>query len=160
VQSIHLLAFRIFATVAYLEADINEFFADAAEEGATDGIANDPVVLARIRAAWGLENRSPVLDKYDLTLALCDQPTFDKGAAPYQAVALLIRLRSALIHFKPDWQPGGGWPGEGDELSKLSKSLMKSFPENALAKEFSLTSFSAALATALPNGPLPQASRL
>jgi hypothetical protein len=126
----------IFATVAYLEADINEFFADAAEEGAADGFANNPVVLARIRAAWKLENRSPVLDKYDLALALCDQPTFDKGAAPYQAVALLMRLRNALIHFKPAWQPGGGWPGEDDELSKLSQSLMKSFPENSLAEEY------------------------
>ncbi|MGK2934969.1 MAG: hypothetical protein ACSLFE_06960 [Gemmatimonadaceae bacterium] len=126
----------VFATVAYLEADINEFFADAAEEGAADGIAKDPIVLARIRAAWELENRSPVLDKYDLALALCDQPKFDRGAAPYQAVALLMRLRNALIHFKPEWQPGGGWPGEDNELSKLSRSLMNSFPENGLAKEY------------------------
>lgn len=126
----------VFSTVAYLEADINEFFADAAEEGAADGIAKEPVVLSRIRAAWEREHRSPVLDKYDLALALCDQPMFDRGAAPYQAVALLTRLRNALIHFKPEWQPGGGWPGEDDELSKLSKALRKSFPENAIAEEY------------------------
>jgi hypothetical protein len=126
----------IFSTVAYLEADINEFFADAAEEGAADGIASDPAVLARIRAAWDLERRSPVLDKYDLALALCDLPIFDRGAAPYQAAALLMRLRNALAHFKPEWQPGGGWVGEDDELSKLNKSLRKSFSENALAKKY------------------------
>lgn len=126
----------VFSTVAYLEADINEFFTNAAEEGAADGIASDPTVLARLRAVWQLEHRRPVLDKYELGLALCDRVMFDKGAVPYQAVALLVRLRNALIHFKPEWQPGGGWPSEDDELSKLSKSLMKSFPDNALAEEY------------------------
>lgn len=125
----------IFSTVAYLEADINEFFANL-EEGAADGLAKDPTVLARLRAAWVLEDRSATLDKYDLALALCDQPMFNKGEALYQAVALLIRLRNALMHFKPEWQPGGGWPDEEKELSKLSKSLMKAFPENGLAEAY------------------------
>ncbi len=126
----------IFSAAAYLEADINEFFANAAEEGVADGAAKDPVVLARIRSAWQLEHRRPVLEKYDLALALCDKPMFDRGSEPYQAAALLMRLRNALIHFKPEWQPGGGWSGEESELSKLSKALMKAFPENALARGY------------------------
>jgi len=125
----------IFSTVAYLEADINELFANA-EEGHADGLAKDPIVLTRIRAAWELVQRSATLDKYDLALALCDQPVFNKGESPYQAVALLVRLRNALIHFKPEWQPGGGFTDEESELSKLSKSLMKSFPENSLAETY------------------------
>jgi hypothetical protein len=125
----------IFATVAYLEAAINEFFADAAE-GIGDGLAKDRIVLTRIRSAWDVEHRRTTLDKYDLALAVCDQRVFKKGEAPYQAVALLIRLRNALIHFRPEWQPGGGSPSEEAELSKLSVALLNSFPENALAKPY------------------------
>lgn len=126
----------VFSSAAYLEAEINEFFANAADEGDADGVAKEPLTLARIAATWELEQRFSLLDKYDLALTLCDQPQFDKGAQPYQAVALLVRLRNALVHFKPEWQPGGGWPGEERELSKLCKSLMKCFPESALAEQY------------------------
>jgi len=80
--------------------------------------------------------KSSVLDKYDTALALCDRDEFNKGAAPYQPVALLIKLRNALTHFVPEWQPGGGWPHEDAELAKLSKSLRGMFPENSLTEDF------------------------
>lgn len=123
----------ILSAVGYLEANINEFFSDAAEEGMSDGVAATPAVLERLRNVWHTTaSKTTILDKYDIVLALCDLPTFEKGAAPYQGVAKLIKLRNALTHFVPDWQPGGG-PKEDAELDALSKSLRRLFPENALA---------------------------
>lgn len=123
----------ILSAVGYLEANINEFFSDAAEEGMSDGVAASPAVLQRLRSIRStMASKTTILDKYDIVLALCDLPTFDKGAAPYQGVAKLIKLRNALTHFVPEWQPGGG-PQEGAELDALSRSLRGVFPENDLA---------------------------
>lgn len=123
----------ILSTVAYLEANINEFFSDAADEGMSDGVAASQTVIARLRKVWNTTgSNTTILDKYDIVLALCDLPTFDKGAAPYQGVAKLVRLRNALVHFVPEWQPGGGH-GEDAELDSLARSLRRVFPENALA---------------------------
>lgn len=123
----------ILSTVGYLEANINEFFSDAAEEGMADGVAASPVVLERLRSIWNTTaSKTSILDKYDIVLALCDLPAFNKGTAPYQGVAKLIRLRNALTHFVPEWQPGGG-PNEHADLDALSKSLHRVFAENTLA---------------------------
>ena len=96
----------VLSAVGYLEANINEFFSDAAEEGVSDGVAATAVNLERLRRMWYSHTpKTNILDKYDLVLTLCDLPFFDKGAAPYQGAALLIRLRNTLTHFVPEWQP-------------------------------------------------------
>jgi hypothetical protein len=118
-----------------LEANINEFFSDAADEGVSDGAAASPAVLQRLRSIRSTTaSKTTILDKYDIVLAVCDLPTFDKGAAPYQGVGKLIKLRNALTHFVPEWQPGGG-SQEVAELDALSKSLRNAFPENGLAAQ-------------------------
>ena len=123
----------ILSAVGYLEANINEFFSDAADEGMSDGVAASRPTLQRLTSIRStMASKTTILDKYDIVLALCDLPTFDKGAAPYQGVAKLIKLRNALTHFVPEWQPGGG-PQEDAELDALSRSLRGAFPENALA---------------------------
>lgn len=125
----------VFSAVGYLEANINEFFSDAAEEGMSDGVAASPTILQRLRSIRGTKaSKAPILDKYDIVLALCDLPPFDKGVAPYQGVAKLIKLRNALTHFVPDWQPGGG-PEEDAALDALSRSLRGAFPENNMAAQ-------------------------
>jgi hypothetical protein len=125
----------ILSAVGYLEANINEFFADAAE-GLSDGAADTPAVINRLRNIWNMDAaRSSILDKYDIALSLCDLSPFNRGVAPYQGVALLIRLRNALTHFVPQWQPTGGAPNEDAELSALARSLRRIFPENGLAEK-------------------------
>jgi len=62
-------------------------------------------------------------------------PTFEKGQTPYQGAALLMRLRNALTHFEPSWEPSGG-PQEDKELAGLSRALRRLFPENALAEPY------------------------
>lgn len=126
----------VMSSVAYLEANINEFFSHAVDEGHGEGLAKTPVVIERLRTAWqSSAGKTTILDKYDLVLGLADAPTFRKGASPYQGVAKLIRLRNALTHFVPEWQPGGGW-SEDSELGALSKSLRRLFPENVLAESY------------------------
>ena len=123
----------ILSAVGYLEANINEFYSDAAEEGMSDGVAATPTVLQRLKSIRGtVASKTTILDKYDIVLTICDLPTFDKGAAPYQGVARLIKLRNALTHFVPEWQPGGG-PQEAADLDTLSRSLRNTFAENTLA---------------------------
>jgi len=43
------------------------------------------------------------LRRYDLVLHLLRRPALDRGANPYQAVDLLVRLRNELIHYKSKW---------------------------------------------------------
>lgn len=127
----------VFSSVGYLEATINELFSHAVEENVQPSADGGPQEVARFKQLWKLGvPKSSVLDKYDTALTLCDRDAFQKGTAPYQPVALLIKLRNALTHFVPEWQPGGGWPHEDAELAKLSKSLRTAFPENRLAEEF------------------------
>jgi len=126
----------ILSAVAYLEANINEFFANTAEHGPEAPSDIDSIAVEGLRRLGKLvAQKASVLEKYDTALALCDRPEFDRGAPPYQAVALLIRLRNALTHFTPEWQSGGGWPHEEAELAKLSKSLRRAFPENNVTED-------------------------
>jgi len=45
------------------------------------------------------------------------KPKLDRGKAPYQDVKILIDLRNALTHFKPEWE------NEADEHKKISDKL-------------------------------------
>lgn len=126
----------VLSSVAYLEANINEFVSNAADENVADGIAGTAVAITRLKGVWGTTaSNVSILDKYDLVLALCDLPTFTKGTAPYQSAALLIRLRNVLTHFEPSWEPSGG-PHEDTNLTRLSRSLRRLFPENSLAEPY------------------------
>jgi hypothetical protein len=95
----------ILSSVCFLEAAINELFADAA--GHTRGWVN-PLgadVLKLIASRWTvekLERSARLLEKYEIGLSLAAKPPFDRGAAPYQDVRDLVLLRNALVHAKPE----------------------------------------------------------
>jgi hypothetical protein len=50
----------------------------------------------------GIEMKRP-LEKYQLALKMLDKPLFTKQEAPYRDALTLIRLRNALVHYKPTW---------------------------------------------------------
>src|SRR5439155_11260169 len=82
----------VLSAVGYLEAGINEFFSNAVDEDHGVGVAAAPAVIERLRTLWhSSSGKTTILDKYDLALGLSDVATFDKGSAPYQGVAKLIR---------------------------------------------------------------------
>lgn len=97
----------LFATIAYLEATINEVFADASDPKAHGVLARRPESWPRMAALWahGIPRsaRYAVLAKYDLALLISDREPFDHGVEPYQSAKLVVELRNALIHYEPEW---------------------------------------------------------
>jgi hypothetical protein len=96
----------IFSAVAAMEAAINEFFQDVADEheGYIGSIDKDARKL--LQSLWSLteeNNKSPfsVLEKAQLALTLCRKPTMSKGTALHDNANLAIKIRNELTHFKP-----------------------------------------------------------
>ena len=101
----------IMSSVAFLEAFINEFYADAASPGAvtyrTEGLS--AAVLAQVAQSWadgetpGQPDKAPkVLRLYRHALHCAQAPGFDTGRDPYRSAVLLIQLRNTLVHFVPE----------------------------------------------------------
>lgn len=99
----------IIAIAAFLEAAVNELYQDAADgHGVTaDGYLAPlaPPTIAALAAAWRGTDRGVklnVLEKWQLLLALSGKPPLDAGAQPYQDARLVLHLRNALVHYKPE----------------------------------------------------------
>lgn len=120
----------ILSAVSFLEAEINEIFADAADDQ-REHIHQLGDVIFLLSRMWSLgvpkTASYPVLDKYLIALALADRPGFDKGAAPYQDVRLLIKLRNALVHFEPEYTAR-----DASGSRRLEQNLRGRFPLNPL----------------------------
>lgn len=94
----------VFTAVAFLEAVINEIFLDAfnkVKHGEITKLQPDTVELLANMWAHGNIDRLPILNKYQVALASAGKQIFDSGRLPYQEVDSLIKLRSALVHYKP-----------------------------------------------------------
>ena len=97
----------IFTAVAFLEANINEIFKDCHDDFDHKNIMGlGPEAIKMYGQIWGLKlsgNASfSILDKYQIALTLAKKDLFDRGALPYQDAENLIRLRNALMHYKPE----------------------------------------------------------
>jgi hypothetical protein len=121
----------LLASVAFLEALVNEVWQDAADTPADEdsqrlaGLSRPEV--ARLRGLWQTEGveRMSILDKYGAALVAADKPGLDPGREPFGSVKVAIQLRNALMHFQPKLQ----WH---DEQHKLEKALRGKFAENPL----------------------------
>jgi hypothetical protein len=100
----------IFTSVAGLEAFANELFVDHAT------VFPDirPEVMAKL---WELYEQKRTLEKYEFALLLRHGNPFHAGRSTYQNIDVLIKLRNALTHFKPEWSD------QAVEHAKLSKYL-------------------------------------
>ena len=96
----------ILSAASFLEAGVNEIFADATDDKREHihQMGEDAILLmANLRKLGVAKTASyQVLQKYQIALVLAKKQQFDKGAAPYQDVELLIMLRNALVHFDPE----------------------------------------------------------
>ncbi len=104
----------VLLTVAALESYVNELFAD--HETNFPGVRTE--ILIKL---WDAYETKPLLDKVDLALLLRKAESMERGVLPSQDVSLLIRLRNALTHFKPEWFD------EQEEHAKLSTQLAGRF---------------------------------
>jgi hypothetical protein len=97
----------VLAAVAFLEATINEMFSDAAAEelGTSYGYGMDKEVKALLGGLWQIERfriGARILEKYQVCLKTAQKLEFKPGELPFQDIRLLIDLRNALVHFKPE----------------------------------------------------------
>jgi hypothetical protein len=121
----------VMSSVAFLEALVNEVYLDTvdADTGSTDrlkGIGDD--AIAAMRDRWNATpsvEREGILDKYKIALE-CAGKTMALGRDPAQSVKVLIDLRDALTHYKPEWQ--------GDD-TELFAELRRRLPVNKRVAE-------------------------
>jgi hypothetical protein len=100
----------ILTTVASLEAYANELFSDRN----TVFPEYSPELIHNL---WETYEQKPILEKFQFALLLLRKPTMDRGAGSCQDIKVLIGLRNALTHFKPEWM------NEADEHAKISAKL-------------------------------------
>lgn len=121
-------------SVAFLEAVINELWADCREGFDPDWLQGVPSHKV-MGALWGNSplKRSTMLEKFELALGLNEKPGFSKGASPYQDVKLLVELRNALVHYEPEtvFNFGAGDEAQGTEHD-FEKKLRGKFELNRL----------------------------
>jgi len=86
----------VMLTVASLESNINEYLCKP-EQVFPNLSGESPKTLVRL-----LEQKS-ILEKYQAVLSFRDVAEYPAGESPYQDVDALIKLRNALVHFKPEW---------------------------------------------------------
>lgn len=110
-------------TAAALEGYANEMYFEGSILGATMSAPATAEVAELI-------DREPVLRKYAFALAVRAGKRLDFGATAVQNADALIKLRNAVVHFRPEWF------GEQQAHEKLSKQLQHKFlPSPYLSNE-------------------------
>jgi len=114
-------------SAAFLEAMINELYADAAHDGRAGGYLPplSEEAVNRMRAYWGEGSRDDTLRKYRLVVSFAGALALDKGGEPYQSAALLLKLRNKLLHYKPE-------SISHDTIVNIEDGLKKKFRVSAL----------------------------
>lgn len=124
----------VMVSAAFLEATINELFADCADGHSTERLTSLPAhgLMGRLWVRNVPRTASyPILEKYDIALELNDKEPFVPGINPYQDAKLLTELRNALIHYEPETIVAIG-DDEARKLHKFEKRLRGKFGLNAL----------------------------
>lgn len=122
----------IMSSVAFLESSINELFIGSKDENAAQSLSLDSSVTALLASLADIVERAPVLHKYQVALTAGGKQSLDKGGSCYQDAEGLIRLRNALIHYKPEWDD------EPDAHRALETRLTGKFELNSLVDSGSL----------------------
>jgi hypothetical protein len=120
----------ILSSVAFMEAAVNELFQDASDQYQSYIEPLDLGVQALLAKMWDWtegRNKTPftVLDKYEIALVLARKEPIPTGGQLFENASLLIKLRNALMHYKP--QTLGG-----SETHRLERSLADRFTPNKL----------------------------
>jgi hypothetical protein len=118
----------VLSAVASLEATINELYIDAQAANSPTFQDVEPIIPRSLAAEnWEVLEQDPILDKYQKALSLAGKPESNRGASPYQEVHSLIKLRDALVHYKPEWDT------DQKEHKKIESRLKSRFPPNPFA---------------------------
>jgi hypothetical protein len=139
----------IIMSVAFLEANINEFFCDLHDKKKEfikrDNRINnlDESIITRIKNMWKLEvpktAKFNIIQKYNIALVLADKEEIDNNNSLYENIKTLIALRNSLTHYEPENIELFN-SDEKVEIHKLGKNLKnKNFSLNPLLENSSNT---------------------
>ncbi len=120
------------AAVAFMEANVNELYQDAADGHGTEGdgyVAPLPEAtrwsMSEVWQGTGDGRKLEALSKYQLMLTTAGLPTLDRGVHPYQDAAAVTRLRNVLVHYQPETI-------FADESNRLESQLKDKFSDNKM----------------------------
>lgn len=127
----------ILSSVFFLEAAINELFADTVETNSEIVKKLNPATIQLMAEMWKLDvpraANFKILQKYQIALTLTQKQIFDAGAPPYQDVNLLVKLRNDLVHYEPEWVKNPSSDDFGpDDIHRYEKMLGGKFIANPL----------------------------
>jgi hypothetical protein len=129
----------ILASVAFLEASVNELFASASHDNLElaggQGQLTAPQRVVLTAAAEMIEGNR-LLDRFQLALLLLGHGTFEPGRQPYQDAQLLVHLRNELVHYKPQFRAGAGAPTSEGWLRGLESKLTSTNPFTGTGNPF------------------------
>lgn len=118
----------LFTMVAFLEALANEFFADAAKSEGGHLPVLDPQTRRLVAELGRIESveKASVMSKFDVLLRAAGLQPIPRDRTPGQDLAIAIRLRNELVHYKAEWFDMGApemvRPGNFSE-SKLAQQI-------------------------------------
>ena len=123
----------LLSSIAFMEALINELYADAAT---SDGAhleslgEKDRALIAQLGETPTVE-RAPILSKFDILLRAAGREPIKRDSSPGQDAALAIQLRNELAHTKAeffDWGTSDFVRAGNFYESKLAKGIAGRFP--------------------------------
>ncbi|MGH7695849.1 MAG: hypothetical protein ACRENH_12750, partial [Gemmatimonadaceae bacterium] len=117
----------ILSAAAFLEASINELYLELHGLKSGEGTRLPRRVLAVLGRFWSDIERAPVLHRYQVVLMVADAERFDERRAPFQDADSLMKLRDALVHFRPEG------PETRRRLRTLEQRLRNRFEPSPLA---------------------------
>lgn len=130
----------IMSCASFLEATINELFMDSFENpnGSTKDLSKSTIKIFAKMWKKGIPRTAsyPIIEKYQIALALANKKEFDMGTTLAQNISVLIKLRNALVHFEPESVITKSID-ESSEIKqqKLEKQLIGKFKSNPYTGE-------------------------
>lgn len=116
-EQIACVSATVLLSTASLESNINEYLSEID--------SNFPELNDQMKKeAFDLIEKKGVLEKYQFALAFKGKEKMLEGEQPFQDASALIKIRNALVHFKPEWHD------EQKEHKKLEKLLSGKFTLN------------------------------
>jgi hypothetical protein len=112
----------VLTSASFQEAVINEVIRSAGQSNLEVADRLSEVDRRRLIDLAEDLDRMSTLGRYQLVLHLLNREPFDRGAQPFQDADLLVALRNALVHYKPEWRPGANSPPSTIGLDKRLES--------------------------------------
>jgi len=121
-EQIACVSATVMLATASLESNLNEYFSEIE--------TNFPELSKNLREyAFELLEKKSILEKYQYALLFKGKAKFPIGEQTYKDASALVRLRNALVHFKPEWHD------KQKEHKKLERQLIGKFSINPFIGE-------------------------